>query len=128
MRRWGCCCRHQEACVRAQVTLHSPPPGSRCSPPPPGSHDPGTTSPGECAARLGLVQRHDASAAADSPRIPYPPSLGLRSSLGGLPPPQPQGQRLPRVQMLSWTAGRRCSPPGASGSPPEQESARARSI
>ena len=58
MRCKGCCCRHQEACVRAQVTLHTTPPGSLCSPPRPGSHDTGTTSPGERVAHLGLVQRH----------------------------------------------------------------------
>ena len=33
-------------------------PGSLCSPPLPGSRDPGTTSPGERTARLRLVQRH----------------------------------------------------------------------
>ena len=44
--------------MRAQVTLHTAPPGSQCSPPLPGSRDPGTTSPGERAARLRLVQRH----------------------------------------------------------------------
>ena len=58
MRRWGCCCRLQKSCVRAQVTLHTAPPGSLCSPPLPGSRDPGTTSPGECTARLRLVQHH----------------------------------------------------------------------
>ena len=58
MRRWGCCRRLQRACVRAQVTLHTAPPGSLCSPPLPGSRDPGTTSPGERTARLRLVQRH----------------------------------------------------------------------
>ena len=41
-----------------QVTLHTAPPGSLCSPPLPGSRDPGTTSPGEHTARLRLVQRH----------------------------------------------------------------------
>ena len=44
--------------MRAQVTLHTAPPGSRCSPPLPGSRDPGTTSPGERTARLTLLQRH----------------------------------------------------------------------
>ena len=44
--------------MRAQVTLHTAPPGSRCSPPRPGSRDPGTTSLGERTARLRLVQRH----------------------------------------------------------------------
>ena len=43
-------------------TGHSPllpsPPGSLCSPPLPGSHDPGTTSPGEHMARLRLLQHH----------------------------------------------------------------------
>ena len=58
MRRWGCCCRLQKACVRAQVTLHTAPPGSLCSPPLPGSREPGTTSPGERTARLRLLQCH----------------------------------------------------------------------
>ena len=44
--------------MRAQVTVHTSPPRSLCSPPLPGSRDPGTTSPGECTARLRLVQRH----------------------------------------------------------------------
>ena len=44
--------------MRAQVTLHTAPPGSLCSPPLPGSRDPGTTSPGERAAHLRLLQRH----------------------------------------------------------------------
>ena len=44
--------------VRAQVTIHNPPPGSLCSPPLPGSCDPGTTSPGERMACIRLVQRH----------------------------------------------------------------------
>ena len=55
--------------MRAQVTLHTAPPGSRRSPPPPGSRDAGTTSPGERTARLTLLQRHDASDAAGSPRL-----------------------------------------------------------
>ena len=42
----------------AQITLHTAPPGSLCSPPLPGSRDPGTTSPGERTARLRLLQRH----------------------------------------------------------------------
>ena len=54
----GCCCSHQEACVQAQVTIHTSPPRRLCSPTLPGSHDPGTTSPGECTARLRLLQRH----------------------------------------------------------------------
>ena len=44
--------------MRAQVTIHTAPPGSLCSPPRPGSLDPGTTSPGERRARLRLLQRH----------------------------------------------------------------------
>ena len=44
--------------MRAQVTSHTALPGSRCSLPWPGSHHPGTTSPGECTACLGLVQDH----------------------------------------------------------------------
>ena len=58
VRCWGCCCRLQKACVQSQVTLHTAPPGSLCSPPLPGSRDLGTTSPGERTARLRLVQRH----------------------------------------------------------------------
>ena len=42
--------------MRAQVTLHTAPPGSRCSPPRPGSRDPGTTSLGERTVRLRLLQ------------------------------------------------------------------------
>ena len=44
--------------MRAQVTLHTAPPGRLCSPPLPGTRDPGTTSLGGCMARLRLVQRH----------------------------------------------------------------------
>ena len=51
-------CRHQEACVQAQVTIHTCPPGRLCSPPLPGSRDPGTTSPGEHTALLRLLQHH----------------------------------------------------------------------
>ena len=40
------------------VTIHTSPPGSLCSPPLPGSRDPGTTSPGEHTAHLRLVQCH----------------------------------------------------------------------
>ena len=58
VRHWGCCCRLHKSCVRAQVTLHTAPPGSLCSPPLPGSPDPGTTSPGEFTAHLRLLQRH----------------------------------------------------------------------
>ena len=58
MGRYGCCCSHQEACEQAQVTIHTSPPGSLCSPPLPESCDPGTTSPGERTAHLRLVQRH----------------------------------------------------------------------
>ena len=58
MRCWGCCCLLQKSCVRGQVTLHTTPPGSLCSPLLPGSPDPGTTSPGERTVRLRLVQRH----------------------------------------------------------------------
>ena len=58
MRCEGCCCRHQEGCVHAQVTIHTCPPGRLCSLPLPGSRDPGTTSLGEHTTRLRLVQRH----------------------------------------------------------------------
>ena len=52
------CCSHQEACVQSQVTIHTSAPGSLCSPPLPGSCDPGTTSPGEHMAHLRLLQCH----------------------------------------------------------------------
>ena len=63
--------------MRAQVTLHTSPPGNVCSPPLPGSRDPGTTSPGECTARLRLVQRHAGLCRAGSPRLRTPPSPGV---------------------------------------------------
>ena len=44
--------------MQAQVTIHTSPPRSLCSPPLPGSRDPGTTSLGEHTAHLMLVQRH----------------------------------------------------------------------
>ena len=55
---WGCCCSHQESCVQTQVTIHTSPPRSLCSPPLPASCDLGTTSPGEHMACLRLLQRH----------------------------------------------------------------------
>ena len=58
MKWWGCYCSHQEACVQAQVTIHTSPPGSLCSLPLPVSPDPGTTSLGEHTACLRLLQRH----------------------------------------------------------------------
>ena len=58
MRRYGCCRSHQETCVQAQVTIHTSHPGSLCSPPLPGSSDPGTTSWREHTARLRLLQSH----------------------------------------------------------------------
>ena len=54
----GCCCRHQEACVQAQVTLHTSPPGSLSSLPLPGSRDTRTTFPGRHTACLRLLQWH----------------------------------------------------------------------
>ena len=42
--------------MQAQVTIHTSRPGSLCSPPLSGSHDPGTTSPGEHTAHLRLLQ------------------------------------------------------------------------
>ena len=84
MRRWSCCCRHQEACVRAQVTLHTAPPGSLCSPPLPASRDPGTTFPGERTARLGLLQRH---AGLGRHRLaPPPPYSSLPAALASQSP------------------------------------------
>ena len=44
--------------MRAQVTIHTSPPRSMCSPSLPGSSDPGTTSPGEHTAHLRLLQRY----------------------------------------------------------------------
>ena len=44
--------------MQAQVTIHTSPPRSLCSPPLPGSRDPGTTSPGEHMSCLRLVQHH----------------------------------------------------------------------
>ena len=67
--------------MRAQVTLHTTPPGSLCSPPRPGSRDPGTTSQGERMARLELLQRHDVS-----PRL-------LRTA----PSPRPERARAPEA-------------------------------
>ena len=58
--------------MRAQVTLHTAPPRSRCSPPRPGSRDPGTTSPGERMACLGLVQRHAGLCRRTLAPHPYP--------------------------------------------------------
>ena len=40
--------------MQAQVTIHTSPPGSLCSPPLPGSRDPGTISPGEHTAPQAL--------------------------------------------------------------------------
>ena len=59
--------------MRAQVTLHTAPPGSLCSPPRPGSRDAGTTSPGERTARLRLLQRHAGLGRSRlAPPPPYP--------------------------------------------------------
>ena len=82
MRRKGCCFSHQEACVRAQVTLHTSPPRSLCSPPLPGSRDPGTTSPGERTACLGLVQCHAGLCRHRLAPHPYPslPPAGVSQS------------------------------------------------
>ena len=74
----GCCCRHQEACVRAQVTLHTAPPRSLCSSPLPGSRDPVTTLPGE--------RTHGAPQVAATSRWPLPPQARPASSVP-LPPP-----------------------------------------
>ena len=42
--------------MQAQITIHISPPGSLCSPPLPGSRDPGTTSLGEHMVCLRLLQ------------------------------------------------------------------------
>ena len=44
--------------MQAQVTIYTSPPRSLCSPPLPGSRDPGTTLQGEHTVCLRLVQRH----------------------------------------------------------------------
>ena len=72
MRHQGCYCSHQEACVQAQVTIHTSPPGSLCGLPLPGSRDPGTTSPGEHTARLRLLQRHAGPCCCRLTPHPYP--------------------------------------------------------
>ena len=56
MKSQGCYCSHQEACVQAQVTIHTSPPWSLCTRLLPESHDPWTTSLGEHTACLGLLQ------------------------------------------------------------------------
>ena len=69
--------------MRAQVTLHTAPPGSLCGPPRPGSRDLGTTSPGECTARLRLLQRHASLCCcriAPPPQYPSLPPSGVRQS------------------------------------------------
>ena len=69
--------------MRAQVTIHTSPPGSLCSPPLPGSRDPGTTSPGERTACLTLVQRHAGLCRRRlTPPPPYPslPPAGVSQS------------------------------------------------
>ena len=71
MKCYGYCYNHQYVCVQAHVTIHTSPPGSLCSPPLPGSCDPGTTSPGEHSTS-GWCNVTPASATASSPRIPYP--------------------------------------------------------
>ena len=71
-----------------------------CSPPLPGSRDPGTTSPGERTARLGLLQRHDASDAAGSPRL-------LRTAPSPrLSEPEPLKQSERRTDALRRPTGR----------------------
>ena len=57
MNHYHCCHCHQESCVQAQVTIHTHP-GNLCSPPLPGSRDPGRSSPGEHTARFRLLQCH----------------------------------------------------------------------
>ena len=54
----SCHCCHQESCVQVQVTIHISPSRSLCSPPLPGSYDPGTTSLGEHMMCLRLLQCH----------------------------------------------------------------------
>ena len=76
MRHSGCCCCHQEPCVQAQVTIYTSPPRSLCSPPLPGSRDPGTSSLVKTQHASGCCNVMLASAAAGLPRIhltPPPP-------------------------------------------------------
>ena len=114
----GYCCSHQGACGQAQVTIHNSPPGSLCSPPLSGSHDPGTTSPGKHIVHLRLLQHHASLCC----RRLVPHSVPL--PLPGLSEPEPPnkpllyppliwvGKRHPHVtytqrqsQIQSWTPG-----------------------
>ena len=72
MRLLGYCCSHQEACVKAQVTIHTSPPRILCSPPLPGSHDPGTLSRENTRCASGRCNFRPTSATTGSPHIPYP--------------------------------------------------------
>ena len=78
MRCQCCCCSHQEACVQAQVTIHTSPPGSPCSPPLPGSCDPGDSFPGRTqgAPQDGATSRRPLLPQA-SPAFCTPPSPWL---------------------------------------------------
>ena len=84
----GCCNRHQEACVQAQVTIRTSPPGSLCSPPLPGSCDTGTISLGEHMAHCSLLQSHASLC-----------HCRLAAQLVPLPPPS-LSEREPTTQLL----------------------------
>ena len=77
---------HQESCGQAQVTIYTSPPGSLCSPPLPGSSDPGTASPGEHKVCLRLLQRH--AGLCHHRFAPHPVPLPLP----GLSEPEPTNQ------------------------------------
>ena len=59
---------------KPQVTIHTAPPRSLCSPPLPGSHDPGTTSPGEhTVPQTGATSRWPLLPQAHPASVPLPP-------------------------------------------------------
>ena len=80
--------------MQAQVTLHTAPPGSLCSPPLPGSRDPGTTSlPGSrdpgttslgkrTAPQAGAMSRRTLPPQARPTSIPLPPPARVSQSPG----------------------------------------------
>ena len=70
--------------MQAQVTIHTSPPGSLCSPPLPGSHDPGTTSLGEHTVRPRLLQC-------------YADLCLCRLTLHSVPLPPPGGSQSPLI-------------------------------
>ena len=60
-------------CASTPPLIHTSPPRSLCSPPLPGSRDPGTSSPGEQLGHAsGCCNIMPASATPGSPHLPYP--------------------------------------------------------